>query len=80
MHFIWFIVIGIIAGWLAGLLTKGKGFGLLGNLAVGVIGALVGGFLFAVLGLKAYTVLGSLVTSVVGAVVFLWLLRLIKPT
>ena len=78
MNFIWFILIGIIAGWLAGKLTKGSGFGLLGNMIVGVMGALVGGLLFSLLQLSARGLIGELVTATVGAIVFLALLRFIR--
>lgn len=45
MHFLWFILIGAIAGWLAGQITKGGGFGLLGNIVIGILGAVIGGWL-----------------------------------
>ena len=77
-NFLWFLIIGIIAGWVAGRITKGKGFGLFGNLIVGVLGALVGGFLFDLVGLSAYGVLGSLMTATVGAIVLLLLLGFVK--
>jgi len=54
MEFLWFVLIGIAAGWLAGQIMKGGGFGLVGDLIVGVIGALLGGFLFGLLGIHAY--------------------------
>ena len=78
MQFLWFILIGIAAGWLAGQVMKGGGFGLVGDLIVGVIGALLGGFLFGLLGISASGLLGSLVTATVGAVVLIALLRVIK--
>jgi uncharacterized membrane protein YeaQ/YmgE (transglycosylase-associated protein family) len=78
MQLIWFVLIGIAAGWLAGQIMKGGSFGLLGDLVVGVIGALFGGFLFGALGIHAYGLLGSLITATVGAVVLIALLRLIK--
>ena len=78
MEFIWFIVIGLIAGWLAGVLVKGGGFGVLGDIVVGVVGALIGGFLFGALGLSAGGLIGSLVVATVGAVVLLFIVRLIK--
>lgn len=68
----------MVAGWLAGQITKGSGFGLLGDLVVGVVGSLLGSFIFGFLGLGAYSLLGRLVVSVVGAVVLLWLIRVIK--
>jgi len=78
MDFLWFLLIGVAAGWLAGQLMKGGGFGLLGDLIVGVIGALLGGFLFGLLGIAATGLIGSLVTATVGAIALLALLRVIK--
>ena len=78
MDILYFVLIGIIAGWLAGVLMKGGGFGLLGNLVLGVIGAVVGGFAFGLLGLTATGMIGKLVTATVGAVLFIALLRVIK--
>lgn len=78
MEFVWFILIGIAAGWLAGQIMKGGGFGVLGDLIVGVIGALLGGFLFGLLGIMTGGLLGSMITATVGAIVLIALLRLIK--
>ena len=75
MGLIWSLVIGAVAGFLAGKLMKGSGFGLLGNLIVGVIGGLVGGLVFGILGFKATHTLGRLISATVGAVVFLAVLR-----
>lgn len=78
MEFFWFLIIGIVAGWLAGKISKGKGFGLLGNFVIGVIGAYIGGFLFAFLGLVTLGLLGTLIMATAGALVLLWLVQLIK--
>ena len=79
MEFIWFIVIGLVAGWLAGQFMKGGGFGVIGDIIVGVLGALVGGFLFNLLGLSAGGgLLGSLIVATIGAVLLIVILRLIK--
>ena len=78
MHLLWFLLIGLAAGWLAGQIMKGGGYGLVGDLIVGVIGALLGGFLFRLVGLAAYGLLGSLVTATVGAIVLIALLRGIR--
>jgi uncharacterized membrane protein YeaQ/YmgE (transglycosylase-associated protein family) len=79
MVFIWFVLIGLAAGWLAGQLMKGGGFGVIGDITVGVIGALLGGFLFRGLGVSAEGgLLGSLIIATIGAIVLLFLLRLIK--
>lgn len=80
LYLLWVIVIGILAGWIAGTLMRGKGFGLLGNLIVGVIGSLLGSFIFGLLGLGAYGLIGRLVVAVVGAVILLWLIRFVKRT
>jgi uncharacterized membrane protein YeaQ/YmgE (transglycosylase-associated protein family) len=79
MEFVWFILIGLAAGWLAGQLMKGGGFGVVGDIVVGVIGALLGGFVFRTLGVSAGGgLLGSLSVATIGAVILLFLLRLIK--
>ena len=78
MSFLWFILIGIVAGWLAGQIMKSGTSSLITDLIVGVIGAIVGGFLFGLLGLSASGLLGSLVTATVGAVVLIAVLRAIK--
>ena len=79
MTFLWFILIGLCAGWLAGRLMKGGGFGLVGDIVVGVVGSILGGFLFGKLGISvAGGILGSLVVATVGAIVLIYLLRLIK--
>ncbi len=73
-----FLLIGIIAGWLAGIIMKGGGFGLLGSMVLGVIGAFIGGYLFDLLGISAGGFFGSLVTATVGALVLLYVVKLIK--
>ena len=77
---VWFLLIGLAAGWLAGQLMSGRGFGLVGNLFVGVVGAVAGGVLFRLIGLTPYTLLGSLVTATVGSVVFLAVLPTLLGT
>jgi uncharacterized membrane protein YeaQ/YmgE (transglycosylase-associated protein family) len=79
MEFVWFILIGLVAGWLAGLLVKGRGFGAIGDVVVGVLGALVGGGLFRSLGASAGGgPLGSIIVATIGAVVLIVVVRLIK--
>lgn len=79
MNLILFLLIGLLAGWLAGKIMKGSGFGLLGNLIVGVIGSFLGGLLFGLLGLASGSLIGSLVTAVVGAMLLLFILSKIRP-
>ncbi len=78
MNIVVFLLVGLIAGWLAGQIMKDKKRKLLGNLIVGVLGAIIGGFLFNALGLAAFGILGSIIMATIGAVVLLWLLRLIN--
>ena len=79
MEFLWFILIGLAAGWLAGQPVKGSGFGLIADIVLGVIGALLGGFLFGMLGVSADgALIGSLIVATIGACVLLFLVRLIK--
>lgn len=75
MKFIGFLIIGAIAGWLAGMIKKGKGFGLGGNLIVGILGAMLGGILFGLIGLQSTGMIGSLVVSTIGAVLLLSLIN-----
>jgi uncharacterized membrane protein YeaQ/YmgE (transglycosylase-associated protein family) len=78
MYLITQILIGIIAGWLAGKIMRGRGFGLLGDLVVGIVGSLIGGFVFGLLGLTSYSLIGSIVVATVGAMLLLYLIRIIK--
>lgn len=79
MSLLWFLIVGLIAGWLAGSLVKGGGFGLVGDLVVGVIGAFIGGFLFTQMGVsQGNGMLGSIVVATIGAVVLLLIVRLVK--
>jgi uncharacterized membrane protein YeaQ/YmgE (transglycosylase-associated protein family) len=74
-----FLLIGGVAGWLAGLIMKGGGFGILGNIIAGVIGALLGGWLFGLLGISVGGEwVGALVTATIGAVILLFVVGLIK--
>jgi uncharacterized membrane protein YeaQ/YmgE (transglycosylase-associated protein family) len=78
MHFILFILIGIIAGAAAGRVVSGHGYGMLGDLIVGVVGAFLGGWLFAVVfGVVGRSFIASLLTAFVGAVILLWVIRLV---
>ena len=76
---LWFLIIGLVAGWLAGMLVKGGGFGLVGDLIVGVIGAVLGGWLFGLFGASmGGGLIGSLVVATIGAVVLLIIVRTFK--
>ena len=77
-YLIWFLLIGLIAGWLAGQVMKGGGFGIVGDMIIGVIGAFLGGWLFSLMGISAGGTIGAIITAFVGAIVLILLLRLIK--
>ncbi|MEW9583642.1 GlsB/YeaQ/YmgE family stress response membrane protein [Paraburkholderia sp. DGU8] len=73
------LIIGAIAGWLAGLLVKGGGFGLIVDIIVGIVGAFIGGWLAGVLHISLGSGwIGSIITAVIGAVILLFLVRLIR--
>jgi uncharacterized membrane protein YeaQ/YmgE (transglycosylase-associated protein family) len=75
---IW-LVIGALAGWLAGVIMKGYGFGLVGNIVVGILGSVIGGWLFGTLFIREPTgILGAVIGATVGAVILLFLLRLVR--
>jgi uncharacterized membrane protein YeaQ/YmgE (transglycosylase-associated protein family) len=78
MGWVWVIVIGILAGFIAGKIMRGKGFGMIVDLLLGIVGAWLGGYLFGVLGLTAGGLIGRLLMSVIGAMLLLFLIRLIK--
>lgn len=73
-----FLLVGLIAGWLAGQIMKGSGFGLLGNMVIGIVGAFVGGFVFQLFDLTSDGLLGFIITATVGAIIFLFIARLIR--
>jgi uncharacterized membrane protein YeaQ/YmgE (transglycosylase-associated protein family) len=80
MWLLWTIVIGILAGFLAGKIVRGHGMGTLMDLLVGIVGSVLGGWVFTLLGLAAYGLIGQLVMATVGAVVLLVIVRAIKKT
>lgn len=74
-----FLIVGALAGWLAGVIVRGFGFGLLGNIIVGIIGAFLGGWLFRALGVSLGAgLVGVFLTALIGAVVLLFLISLIR--
>jgi len=77
-HLLLFLVIGVVAGFLAGKIMRGAGYGLVGDLIIGVIGSFIGVWVFGLLGIAAGGILGLLVASVVGALLLLYVIRLVK--
>ncbi len=76
-----FIIVGIAAGWLAGQVVRGGGFGLVGDLVVGLVGALIAGYLFPTLGLNlsfGTPIIGAILSAAIGAIILLILIRLVR--
>ena len=79
MDLLYFLLVGAVAGWLAGQVMKGRGFGTLWNIILGIIGGIIGGWLFGVLGISAGGgLLGSIITAAVGAVVLIFVAGFFK--
>lgn len=78
MSFLWYILIGMAAGFIAGKIMRGGGFGIIVNLIVGIVGGVLGGWIFGLLGISSSGIIGGLITAVVGAVVLLWITGLIS--
>ncbi len=73
------IIIGAVAGWLAGKLVKGEGYGIIGDIVIGIIGAFIGGWLAGVLGISIGSgLIASIITATVGAVLLVVILRMVK--
>ena len=78
MYWVGFFLMGGVIGWLAGLIVKGRGFGIFGDIVVGIIGAMLGGWLFSVLGVFAYSSLGAFLTALIGAVLLVAITRFFR--
>jgi uncharacterized membrane protein YeaQ/YmgE (transglycosylase-associated protein family) len=79
MGIISWIVVGLIAGWLAGQVMKGRGYGVLVDIILGILGGIVGGWVFGVLGIwPGGGIIGSIIVSFIGAVILVWISRLLK--
>lgn len=80
MSFLWYIIIGIVAGFAAGRITKGRGFGFFINLIVGIVGGVLGGWLFGLMGISVHesSKIGNLVMATVGAIVLLCIVALFQ--
>jgi uncharacterized membrane protein YeaQ/YmgE (transglycosylase-associated protein family) len=77
-HMLLFVVLGIVAGFLAGKIMKGSGYGIIGDLILGVVGSFIGAWVFGLLGIGIGGVVGSLVAAVIGALLLLYVIRMAK--
>ena len=78
MHFLYIIIVGALAGWLAGIVWKGSGFGLIGNIITGIVGAMIGGWLAVELGWAGAGIIYEILVAAAGALLILLLLKLIR--
>jgi uncharacterized membrane protein YeaQ/YmgE (transglycosylase-associated protein family) len=78
MGLFWSLVVGGVAGWLAGRIMKGEGYGVLMNIVLGMVGGVVGGLVFGLLGLAPTSMIGQLVMALVGSVVLIALVRALR--
>jgi len=76
MNLLWFLLLGLVAGWLAGKIMKGGGYGVIGDIVLGVIGSMIGGHLFGFL--MGDGLLGALLSATLGAVLLIFVVRLVK--
>jgi len=78
MGFLYWIIVGLIAGWLAGKVMKGEGYGVLVDIILGILGAVVGGWVFSLLGFHAGGLIATIIVAFVGAVILVWIVRKLK--
>lgn len=76
--FIWWIVVGLIAGWAAGRIMKGGGYGMIADTILGIVGGIVGGEIVSLLGFGPGGLIWSILVAILGAVILIWITRLIK--
>lgn len=78
MSFLYFLLVGLFIGWMAGIIVQGRGFGVLGDIIVGIVGSMLGGWLAGALGLFPMDSMGALFVSVIGAVLLILIIRAIR--
>ena len=75
---IWWIIVGLIAGWAAGKIMKGGGYGVLADIVLGILGAIVGGWVVGLLGIGGGGLIWSILVAILGAVILIWITRFFK--
>ena len=78
MDIILAIIVGLIAGWLAGIIMKGSGYGIIGDIILGLLGSVIGNWIFGFLGITSYGTLWTIIVAVVGAVALIYIVRFIR--
>ena len=77
-NLIWWLVVGLIAGWAAGKIMKGGGYGTVMDIILGIIGAVVGGWVMSVVGIHSGGFIGTILVAILGAVILIWITRMLK--
>lgn len=77
-YWLWFLFIGAVIGWLAGLIVRGRGFGIIGDIVVGIVGAMLGGWIAGLLGLYTGSSMGAFLVALAGAVILVALTRFVE--
>ena len=75
---IWWVIVGLIAGWAAGKIMQGGGYGVAMDIVLGIVGAVVGGWLMSLVGIQAGGLIGTIIVAIIGAVFLIWITRLLK--
>jgi len=77
-NLIWWVVVGLIAGWAAGKIMKGGGYGAIMDIVLGIIGAVIGGWLLGAVGIHAGGLIGTIIVAIIGAIILIGITRLLK--
>ncbi|HEV2425083.1 MAG TPA: GlsB/YeaQ/YmgE family stress response membrane protein [Terriglobia bacterium] len=75
---IWWIVVGLIAGWAAGKIMKGGGYGVIADIVLGILGGIIGGWIVGFFGLAGGGLISSILVAILGAVILIWITRILK--
>ena len=77
-NLLWWVIVGLIAGWAAGKIMQGGGYGAAMDIVLGIVGAVVGGWVMSLVGLQAGGLVGTIIVAIIGAVLLIWITRLLK--
>jgi len=77
-NLLWWVIVGLIAGWAAGKIMQGGGYGAAMDIVLGIVGAVVGGWLMSLVGIQAGGLIGTIIVAIIGAILLIWISRLLK--
>jgi uncharacterized membrane protein YeaQ/YmgE (transglycosylase-associated protein family) len=75
---IWWIIVGLIAGWAAGKIMKGGGYGVIADIILGILGAIIGGWIISFLGIGGGGLIWSILVAILGAIILIWITRILR--